>query len=256
MWNISKTVWNVKSFLWGNAGTEPSAFLKNTGFRAGYRPSAAVFNFLVTKFNRALDELQAAISTLQTETDNALSDLQTETNTAIEEVEENVAPAVHSHGNLTNDGVMKSVFRYADDDVQVGLKLSSTAFSPGIGQPLEDDTPYYYMFLKGGRYNSQNGYEGNLKDVGAIGVSPNHKVKMEIGRSDVTWMDLHANERLSLSCYKTGPTFGPISLSGSNIDIYSNNQVNFNTDNIYVTVGNTKYRLDNYIRAIVNGTIQ
>ena len=37
---------NNKLPEWKNSGTEPSDSLKNDGFKAGYKPSANVFNWL------------------------------------------------------------------------------------------------------------------------------------------------------------------------------------------------------------------
>ena len=53
-------------FEWQNEGTEPSTELKTTGFQAGYKPPAAVFNHFWSKTTKAITELQEKISTAGT----------------------------------------------------------------------------------------------------------------------------------------------------------------------------------------------
>lgn len=47
---------------WKNAGTEPSTNLKETGFAAGYKPPASVFNWFWSKVSKAITELQTKLS--------------------------------------------------------------------------------------------------------------------------------------------------------------------------------------------------
>lgn len=46
---------------WENEGTEPSASLKQSGFKGGYRPPAAVFNWFWSKVIKAITELQTKL---------------------------------------------------------------------------------------------------------------------------------------------------------------------------------------------------
>lgn len=47
---------------WNNTGTEPSDSLKNDGFKAGYKPSANVFNWFWSKTGKCIKELQEKLS--------------------------------------------------------------------------------------------------------------------------------------------------------------------------------------------------
>lgn len=48
---------------WQNQGTEPSENLKTTGFQAGYKPPASVFNWFWSKVMRAVTEIQTKFDT-------------------------------------------------------------------------------------------------------------------------------------------------------------------------------------------------
>ena len=43
---------------WKNTGTEPSDSLKNDGFKAGYKPSANVFNWFWSLVSKCITEIQ------------------------------------------------------------------------------------------------------------------------------------------------------------------------------------------------------
>lgn len=53
---------NNKLPEWKNSGTEPSDSLKNDGFKAGYKPSANVFNWFWNKTGKCIKELQEKLS--------------------------------------------------------------------------------------------------------------------------------------------------------------------------------------------------
>lgn len=49
---------------WLNAGSEPSSTLKNEGFKGGYKPPAAVFNYLFNRLGICIGEIQAEIDNI------------------------------------------------------------------------------------------------------------------------------------------------------------------------------------------------
>lgn len=49
---------NNKLPEWKNSGTEPSDSLKNDGFKAGYKPSANVFNWFWSLVSKCITEIQ------------------------------------------------------------------------------------------------------------------------------------------------------------------------------------------------------
>ena len=60
---------------WKNTGTEPSDSLKNDGFKAGYKPSANVFNWFWSLVSKCITEIQSKLSneeTARTEADKNL----------------------------------------------------------------------------------------------------------------------------------------------------------------------------------------
>ena len=60
---------------WKNTGTEPSDSLKNDGFKAGYEPSANVFNWFWSLVSKCITEIQSKLSneeTARTEADKNL----------------------------------------------------------------------------------------------------------------------------------------------------------------------------------------
>ena len=68
---------NVNNKLpeWKNSGTEPSDSLKNDGFKAGYKPSANVFNWFWSLVSKCITEIQSKLSneeTARTEADKNL----------------------------------------------------------------------------------------------------------------------------------------------------------------------------------------
>lgn len=48
---------------WVNAGSEPSKSLQSSGFQAGYKPSAGLFNWFWSKVMKAITEIQAKLTT-------------------------------------------------------------------------------------------------------------------------------------------------------------------------------------------------
>ena len=66
---------NNKLPEWKNSGTEPSDSLKNDGFKAGYKPSANVFNWFWSLVSKCITEIQSKLSneeTARTEADKNL----------------------------------------------------------------------------------------------------------------------------------------------------------------------------------------
>ena len=66
---------NNKLPEWKNTGTEPSDSLKNDGFKAGYKPSANVFNWFWSLVSKCITEIQSKLSneeTARTEADKNL----------------------------------------------------------------------------------------------------------------------------------------------------------------------------------------
>ena len=47
---------------WENEGTEPSEELKSSGFQAGYKPPASIFNWFWSKVSVCLTELQSTVA--------------------------------------------------------------------------------------------------------------------------------------------------------------------------------------------------
>lgn len=74
---ITQTTWQNEPDDWENAGTAPSSDLRSGGFRAGYKPPAAVFNRLFYKFRVVIAEIHSVITTMQQETASYFSSVQT-----------------------------------------------------------------------------------------------------------------------------------------------------------------------------------
>lgn len=55
---------------WDATGTEPSADLQTSGFKAGYKPPAAYFNYLINKITACLKELQSKLKGHAEDTNN------------------------------------------------------------------------------------------------------------------------------------------------------------------------------------------
>lgn len=55
---------NNKVPVWNAAGKEPSEDIQKNGFKAGYKPPAAYFNYLFYSFVKCLNELQSSANTL------------------------------------------------------------------------------------------------------------------------------------------------------------------------------------------------
>lgn len=54
---------------WKNSGTEPSTELKTSGFQAGYKPPAAIFNWFWSKVCKAITEIQTNLSNVDNTSD-------------------------------------------------------------------------------------------------------------------------------------------------------------------------------------------
>lgn len=67
---------------WDNAGTEPDESLKKSGYTAGMKPAASIFNYQINNASACLTELQAEVSEL----DTTLNTLDTTLNTLSETV--------------------------------------------------------------------------------------------------------------------------------------------------------------------------
>ena len=52
---------------WHNEGVEPSENLKSTGFQAGYKPPAAVFNYFLHNEQECIEQLQGAVDAANAE---------------------------------------------------------------------------------------------------------------------------------------------------------------------------------------------
>ena len=57
---------NNKLPEWKNSGTEQSDSLKNDGFKAGYKPSANVFNWFWSLVSKCITEIQSKLSSEET----------------------------------------------------------------------------------------------------------------------------------------------------------------------------------------------
>ena len=73
---ITQTTWENEPDAWNNAGSPPSSGLQESGFQAGYKPPAAVFNRLFYKFRSVCTEIHDVISTLQQETASYFNSIQ------------------------------------------------------------------------------------------------------------------------------------------------------------------------------------
>ena len=67
---------NNKLPEWKNSGTEPSDSLKNDGFKAGYKPSANVFNWFWSLVSKCITEIQSKLSSEETARTEADKNLQ------------------------------------------------------------------------------------------------------------------------------------------------------------------------------------
>lgn len=56
-----------KPMEWNNEGVEPSDNLKSTGFQAGYKPPAAIFNFFIHLMQKCIEQLQQAVDNTDAE---------------------------------------------------------------------------------------------------------------------------------------------------------------------------------------------
>lgn len=70
---ITETQWEQIPDAWGNEGTAPSETLRQTGFKAGDKPPAAVFNRLFYKFRAVCTEIHDVVTALQRETASCFS---------------------------------------------------------------------------------------------------------------------------------------------------------------------------------------
>lgn len=57
---------------WQNEGTEPSSDLIESGFEAGYKPPASVFNWFWNKVTKCINELQTKLNTVNSTLSNYL----------------------------------------------------------------------------------------------------------------------------------------------------------------------------------------
>jgi hypothetical protein len=79
---------------WKNKGTEPSEDLKESGFKAGYKPPANIFNWFWSKVISAISELQ---TTFKSHSESAILD--------------------HPDGSVTKDKLNDDVFKFTSDKV-------------------------------------------------------------------------------------------------------------------------------------------
>lgn len=138
---------------WKNSGTEPSAELKTSGFKAGYKPPAAIFNWFWSKVCKAITEIQTNLSNV----DNT-SDLDKPVSTATTSA---ISTAVTNLKNtfVTEKGGFQGGNRAtATNGAAIGNGASSGATGGAVG-----------MNAKAGVGGFAGGYNASASTGGTIG---------------------------------------------------------------------------------------
>lgn len=107
---------------WKNAGTEPSTNLKETGFAAGYKPPASVFNWFWSKVSKAITELQTKLSNV-------------DSNKVAKITDSDLLDRVYAIGT---DGSQKTIYASAGINSAGNIPLYKSNNTIEVGTPTSD----------------------------------------------------------------------------------------------------------------------
>lgn len=138
---------------WKNSGTEPSAELKTSGFKAGYKPPAAIFNWFWSKVCKAITEIQTNLSNV----DNT-SDLDKPVSTATTSAISTAVTNLKNTFVTEKGGFQGGVGATASNGAAIGNSASSGATGGAVG-----------MKAKAGTGGFAGGYNASAATGGTIG---------------------------------------------------------------------------------------
>jgi hypothetical protein len=142
---------------WKNSGTEPSAELKTSGFKAGYKPPAAIFNWFWSKVCKAITEIQTNLSNV----DNT-SDLDKPVSTATTSAISTAVTNLKNTFVTEKGGFQGGVGATATNGAAIGNGASSGATGGAVG-----------MKAKAGTGGFAGGYNASASTGGTIGKDSN-----------------------------------------------------------------------------------
>lgn len=132
---------------WKNTGTEPSDSLKNDGFKAGYKPSANVFNWFWSLVSKCITEIQSKLSNEETARTEADKNLQQPTFTE-----------ASTRVNITSGETLSTLFgkikKFFTDLKTVAFTGSYTDLS---NKPTSMQNPYYLTLTMNSSGTTYNG---------------------------------------------------------------------------------------------------
>lgn len=138
---------NNKLPEWKNSGTEPSDSLKNDGFKAGYKPSANVFNWFWSLVSKCITEIQSKLSNEETARTEADKNLQQPTFTE-----------ASTRVNITSGETLSTLFgkikKFFTDLKTVAFTGSYTDLS---NKPTSMQNPYYLTLTMNSSGTTYNG---------------------------------------------------------------------------------------------------
>lgn len=120
---------------WKNSGTEPSAELKTSGFKAGYKPPAAIFNWFWSKVCKAITEIQTNLSNV----DNT-SDLDKPVSTATTSAISTAVTNLKNTFVTEKGGFQGGVGATATNGAAIGNGASSGATGGAVGTKAKTGT--------------------------------------------------------------------------------------------------------------------
>lgn len=138
---------------WKNGGTEPSTELKTSGFKAGYKPPAAIFNWFWSKVCKAITEIQTNLSNV----DNT-SDLDKPVSTATTSAISTAVTNLKNTFVTEKGGFQGGTNAAASNGAAIGKGASSGATGGAVGTNA-----------KAGVGGFAGGYNASASTGGAIG---------------------------------------------------------------------------------------
>ena len=134
---------------WKNTGTEPSDSLKNDGFKAGYKPSANVFNWFWSLVSKCITEIQSKLSNEETARTEADKNLQQPTFTE-------ASTRVNIASGETLATIFGKIKKWFSDLKTIAFTGSYTDL---LNKPTSLKNPYYLgLYLNGGNVR----YDGSV----------------------------------------------------------------------------------------------
>ena len=138
---------NNKLPEWKNSGTEPSDSLKNDGFKAGYKPSANVFNWFWSLVSKCITEIQSKLSNEETARTEADKNLQQPTFTE-------ASARVNIASGETLSTLFGKIKKFFADLKTVAFTGSYTDLS---NKPTSMQNPYYLTLTMNSSGTTYNG---------------------------------------------------------------------------------------------------